>query len=525
MVHYIFPITKSEILSIFQVKYTFYQNYNPMQRFLLILTVICSLAQTEQLKAQKKFPAGNSIFDQLTLPADGQSKRTSSTDPNFDGNGDSKELQPGETLVMADLDGPGIINHLWNTSASLNPYSSSALVLRIYWDGADKPSVEVPLGDFFGVGHGAQKDFQSLPVSVSSYGRSRSCYWKMPFRKHARITLTNEMTGFGPVYFYYYADWEKVNSLPEDILYFHARYHQQSPAKPGDHLILNTTGRGNFIGTVYSVLQLKTGWFGEGDDRFYVDGEKVPSIQGTGTEDYFGDAWGFREFAGAYHGVTFYEGPLAGDRVSAYRWHMEDPIRFEKSLKFTIEHKGSVVDTEGKQLSRSDERADWISSVAFWYQTPIVFTDSVIPLANKRIPPCQIMLAADLKMKASPNKTAREKVGIQFLPETPDGSIEFEFEVKKSGRYKISAVLVDDLYGSRYQPLIDNHPAGPVLDMASKGGDWTEYNFGYFGMNPGKHKFRLQGKGLSPGRNLALPKKYAIGISSLILLRLEDLER
>ena len=116
-------------------------------------------------------------------------------------------------------------------------------------------------------------------------------------------------------------------------------------------------------------------------------------------------------------------------------------------------------------------------------------------------------------------------MGIQFLPEIPDGAIEFEFEVKDSGRYKISAVLVDDLFGSRYQPLIDDQLAGPILDMASKGDDWTEYNFGYFNLDHGKHWFKLQGKGISPGRNLALPKKYAVGISSLILLRLEDLER
>ena len=516
----IFPMRDFKLFKLI----SFYQNYNPMQRFLLIVATFCFLANPDYLPAQNKFPDGNSRFDQLTIPSKAKSKRASSTDPNFDGNGDSREIQPGETLVIADLDGPGIINHLWNTSASLNPYSARALVLRIYWDGAEKPSVEVPLGDFFGVGHGAQKDFQSLPVSVSSYGRSRSCYWKMPFKKHAKITLTNEMAGFGPVYFYYYVDWEKVDSLPEEILYFHARYNQQNPAKPGDHLILSTTGRGNYIGTVYSVLQLKTGWFGEGDDRFYVDGEKVPSIQGTGTEDYFGDAWGFREFAGSYHGVTLYEGPLEGDRVSAYRWHIEDPVRFEKSLKFTIEHKGSVVDMQGKQLSRSDERADWISSVAFWYQTPAVFSDSGIPPADKRIPPYQILLASDLKMKANPDKMAREKAGIQFLPETPDGSIEFEFEVKESGRYKISAVLVDDLFGSKYLPLIDDQPAGPVLDMASKGDDWTEYNFGYFNLDHGKHQFKLQGKGVSQGRNLALPEKYAIGISSLILLRIEDLE-
>lgn len=430
---------------------------------------------------------------------------------------------PGQTLVLADLDGPGIITHIWNTSASLYPFSSQALVLRIFWDNSEKPSVEVPLGDFFGVGCGAKKDFQSLPVSVSSFGRSGTCFWKMPFRKHAKITLTNELSDYGPVYFYYYVDWEKVESLPKDVLYFHARYHQQSPAKPGDHVLLNTAGKGNYAGTVYSVFQTANGWFGEGDDRFYIDGEEVPSIQGTGTEDYFGDAWGFREFAGACHGVSLYEGPFTGDRVSAYRWHIEDPIRFRKSLKFTLEHQGSVTDIRGNSLSGTTERPDWISSVAFWYQTPVVFSKSPIPPLKLRIPPYQVFLASNLKMKAIPDKTRKEIEGIHFEPETPNGSIEFEIEVKEPGQYKLSAVLVDDVFGSKYQPMIDDKAVGPVLDMLSKGSDWTEYCFGVVTLDSGKHHFSLQGRGASPNKRPSVPEKFAVGISSILLLRLEDL--
>lgn len=495
--------------------------YNKFPWVLFVIAFV--MFQAPILNGQNNSTINYSLSDQLTFWSNRRTQRASSTDSNMSGNGDSKEIQPGETLVLADLEGPGIINHIWNTSASLNPFSARALVLRIYWDNNEKPSVEVPLGDFFGVGLGAKKDFQSLPVSVSSYGRSGSCFWKMPFKKHAKITLSNDLPGYGQAYFYYNLDWEKVDALPKDVLYFHARYNQQSPAKPGDHEILNTTGKGNFIGTVYSVLQTKNGWFGEGDDRFYIDGEKIPSIQGTGTEDYFGDAWGFREFSGSYHGVTLYEGPLAGDRVSAYRWHIQDPIRFSKSLKFSIEHRGSVIDNNGNKLSGSDERADWVSSVAFWYQTPIVFSDHIMPPAKERIPPYQIKLATNLKMKATPDKTTKEKAGIHFAPGTPDGKIELEFDLKESGRYKISAILVDDLFGSLYQPFIDNQKAGPALDMSSKGEDWREYDFGYFELNQGKHTFLLEGKGASESRHLALPEKYAVGISSLILLRLEDL--
>jgi len=486
-------------------------------------TIFCFLSQVVRIHAQVNMPQDHSWLEQLTLSSNGQSRRASSTDPNIDGNGDSRLIQPGETLVLADLEGPGIIRHIWNTSASLNPYSARALVIRIYWDKSEKPSVEVPLGDFFGVGQGAARDFQSLPVNVSSHGRSRNCFWSMPFAKHAKITVSNEMEGFGPVYFYYYVDWEKVKSLPGDILYFHARYHQQPKAKPGDHLVLQTNGRGNYVGTVYSVLQTVNGWFGEGDDRFFIDGETIPSIQGTGTEDYFGDAWGFREFAGSFNGVPLYEGPLVGDRVSAYRWHILDPIRFSKSLKFSIEHRGSNEDENGKELSRSDERADWISSVAFWYQTPIVFSESGLPPAIERIPPYQVLLASDLKFKAIPDKTKSEKTGIDFLPEQPDGEIEFEFDVSKPGRYRITTVLVDNLFGSRYQPFIDNQPAGPVLDLISKGSDWREFTLGTFNLAQGKHTFKLQGKGASVNSRPNVTAKFAVGISSLSLLPLDNL--
>ncbi len=485
-----------------------------------LLGILFLLPATHNLQAQI---SDKSLLNDLIKPGNGRSMRSSSTDSNFNGNGDSKDILPGETIVIADLEGPGIIKHIWNTSASLNPFSTRALVIRIYWDNSDKPSVEVPLGDFFGLGHGATKDFQSFPVSISSHGRSRTCFWRMPFKKHAKITITNEMDGFGLACFYYYVDWEKVDALEEDVLYFHARYNQQTPAKSGDHIILNTTGKGNYVGTVYSAQQVQTGWFGEGDDRFYIDGEETPSIQGTGTEDYFGDAWGFREFSGQFQGVSLYEGPVTGDRITAYRWHILDPIRFQESLKFSIEHRGSKFNEKGDKTSSSSERADWISSVAFWYQTPITFSDTKLPAANKRIAPYQILIASTLKMKASPNKVEKEILAVNFSPETPDGEIEFEFKVKESGSYKVSAVLFDGVFGGMYQVFIDDQPVGPVLDMNSKGGDFREYNFGNFKLEPGKHSFKLIGKGNSPNKRPSLINKYQVGISTLILLRLEDL--
>ena len=430
------------------------------------------ILSTEYASAQSQDALG-----QLTQAQKGRTRRVSSTDSNIDKNGDSKTILPGQTLVLADLDGPGVLTHFWNTTMSLNPFLGRALVLRMYWDGSDRPSVEVPLGDFFGVGHGAHATFQSLPVGVSSHGRSRNCFWRMPFRKHAKITVTNENGKLGPVPFYYYLDWEQVDELPEETVYFHARYRQQTPAASGDHVILETEGRGHYVGTVYSAHQTKTGWFGEGDDRFYIDGEEVPSIQGTGTEDYFGDAWGFREFAGPFHGVTLYEGPMLGDRVSAYRWHVNDPVRFTKSLKMSIEHRGSVFTDQGEQLSSSGEREDWISSVAFWYQTPVTTWKEELPPADQRVAPYQIFLAGRLEMRATPDTAEKQVAGIVFRPNTPDGDIAFDVELEQAGTYKLSAVLLKSILGGRYQPLLDGEPLGPVLDFGGKAYDWTEFVF------------------------------------------------
>lgn len=485
-------------------------------RHLLLAILFCQLGILEA--------AGQDLLDHLTRAQNSRSRRVSSTAKEFGGNGDSLEIAPGKSAVLADLQGPGVITHIWFTTASLNPFSGRSLVLRVYWDDAERPSIEVPLGDFFGVGHGAAVNLQSIPVNVSSYGRSRNCYWKMPFRKHAKITLSNEdEERMGPAEVYYYVDWEQPNSLPNDVLYFHARYCQQTPAQPGDHVLLETAGRGHYVGTVYSAHLVQTGWFGEGDDRFYIDGETVPSLQGTGTEDYIGDSWEFREFNGPFQGVSLYEGLMFGDRASAYRWHITDPIRFTKSLKFSIEHRGAKITEEGKQLSSSNERADWISSVAFWYQTPAVTWKEDLPPARARVAPYVVMFAKDLKYQAVPNKTERDTPGILFRPQTPDGKISFDFNVEKAGTYKVSAVLLKSITGGLYQPFLDGKELGNVIDFRSKGYDWEEHVFDIHLLTAGKHTFQLDGRGASPGQRTVGPKWFEAGVSSLILLRMEDM--
>ena len=187
----------------------------------------------------------------------------------------------------------------------------------------------------------------------------------MPFAKSARIVIRNDNPNRGTG-LYWQIDWVKVDRLPKDVAYFHAKYRQEYPAKPGDYLIADLAGRGQYVGTVMCVTNAQPGWFGEGDDYFYIDGEEVPSLQGTGTEDYFNDAWGFRPRTSHWFGSPRWESEDPGCSAACYRWHVLDPVGFSKSLRVAIEHKGNgEEDTEAFYL----ERPDFISSVAFWYQT------------------------------------------------------------------------------------------------------------------------------------------------------------
>ncbi|MBC8180185.1 DUF2961 domain-containing protein, partial [candidate division KSB1 bacterium] len=393
---------------------------------LLFVFVFCNLSVALIAQDLPK----SAMLDNLIYKKDFKALRESSSNKDLHKNGDAVSIDPGETIILGELQGPGIINHIWTTIASVDPFHGRSLVIRMYWDGNEKPSVETPIGDFFGVGHGALVSFESNPVSTSSYGRARNCFWKMPFRKSAKVTITNESKKYRTDSFYYYLDWQKHDSLPENVLYFHAKYRQQFPALPGDYTILETEGNGHYAGTVYSVQNVELGWFGEGDDRFYVDGEEYPSLRGTGTEDYFGDAWGFRQFDRPYYGVSLWEGYFPGDRVSAYRWHIQDPIPFKKSLKVTIEHRGSVFNDLGILLGSFVERPDWISSVAIWYQFPAATFNEPIPPADKRIAPYQIYAAKDLTIRANPESgIMKSDIALDFYPRKPDASVEFDFEI------------------------------------------------------------------------------------------------
>ncbi|MBN2558122.1 MAG: DUF2961 domain-containing protein [Clostridia bacterium] len=278
------------------------------------------------------------------------------------GNDDWRSIKPGETLVMGDLEGPGKIVHWWCTVAgeAVEMYNRM-LVLRFYWDDEANPSVEAPLGDFFGSGHGMEEECLSLPITSVHNGTGRNCWFGMPFNKRARLTITNEADKEIRA-FYWNIDWQKHEAPDDGILYFHAQYRQEYPAVPGkDYNILEAEGAGHYTGTVLNIEKaLRPGWYGEGDEKIYIDGETEPSIWGTGTEDYFLTAWCPSVHHSAFAGCSIWQNcNHPGDKMTGYRFHILDPIPFTSRIRVDIEHAWTV---ENKEF------ADYYSSVAYWYQ-------------------------------------------------------------------------------------------------------------------------------------------------------------
>lgn len=418
----------------------------------------------------------------LTELKDFGAHRVSSNNADWESNDDSKRPIPGETTVLADLQGPGVVTHLWVTIAD-NEYGWPRLLrLRVYYDGSQTPSVDAPIGDFFAVGHGIEQEVRSEMVRNSSDGRARNCYWPMPFRKSCKITVTNE--GRRRVTcLYYHVDWNKVRSLPDDTLYFHARYRQKMPAPPDGSLyeFLKVTGRGHYVGTVLSVVQAEAGWFGEGDEFFWVDGQPRPSIEGTGSEDYFNDAWGLHVNDGPYYGVTVAEGTDLGSRMTAYRWHLLDPIPFTESLRFEIEHKGWTYNQDGSVKSAFGERTDLMSSVAYWYQQGIAQDQPPVPYGQARLPQgnglqIEVEKALD-QVKAEGGKVSISpelfwsKDVILFQAEGKGAKIEVPFEVPDDGDYEVYTEVAQASDYGVYTVLLDGKQAGAAQLEHEPGAD------------------------------------------------------
>jgi hypothetical protein len=305
--------------------------------------------------------AAQGPLDELPCLHDYEMRRITSHDPSG-GNHDWKDLNPGETLVLADIQGPGCIVHFRDNVTSKEKHHLQLHVLRMTWDGEATPSVEVPFGDFFGVGFGFTERYSSALMNIDqrrgdvtdprAMGAARNCYIPMPFARSARITVTNE--GRLPAKHWFEVNYKAYSTPPQNVGYFHAQYRQATPPPEGPYLILDAAGRGHLIGCVLSVMNNDGGWWGEGDEIVYVDGKHV--IQGTGSEDYFCQSYGLRPGCFPYYGVTICKEPYS----TAYRWHVPDPVSFKRSIRFMIEH------GNGNPPFRS---GNYYYSVAYWYQT------------------------------------------------------------------------------------------------------------------------------------------------------------
>jgi hypothetical protein len=273
-------------------------------------------------------------------------------------------LEPQTTITLADVKGSGMIQHIWITCDS-KLYRDC--VLRFYWDDETEPSVEVPLGDFFANGHGLRYNVNSLPVAVNPAG-AFNCYWPMPFYHSARITLENQRAEDDFFKDFFFQITYALGELPPDMACFHAQYrHSQTRRDNPEHIILDgVVGDGQYVGTHIDWTQLSDGWWGEGEVKFFVDGDKEhPTICGTGTEDYFGGAWGFNNetFCAPFSGRPLWERETGKiPKHGLYRWHIPDPIRFKRDLKVTVQTLGWWPGPRYQPL------ADEIASVAYWYQ-------------------------------------------------------------------------------------------------------------------------------------------------------------
>ncbi|MBD3184621.1 DUF2961 domain-containing protein [Candidatus Poribacteria bacterium] len=271
-------------------------------------------------------------------------------------------LKAGETTTLMDNEGPGVIRHIWFT---FSDKFYRDVIIRIYWDGDDQPSVQAPLGDLMCNSWNCRQNILALPINVNPSG-GMNIYFPMPFRKHAKITVENDspndLGGF------FYTINYTLEDVPEDALYFHALWRRSNPLAYGTEYLMadGIKGCGQYVGTFMAWQQNSAGWWGEGEIKMYLDGDKeFPTICGTGTEDYFGGAWCFgADFSAPYLGFLQVRGKSGdvGTRMVLYRFHIHDPVFFKSNLKVTMQALGWRA--EGRYLPLQDD----ISSVVYWYQ-------------------------------------------------------------------------------------------------------------------------------------------------------------
>ena len=480
-------------------------------------------------------PTFGGILDDLIKPQDGRSMRVTSTmrigevrrggeqklNPKADPRGDLEEesnwdnfrVAPGKTHVLLDEQGPGVITHIWITFLGPEPQgwakqgsaNHGEMLLRMYWDGRERPAVEAPLGDFFASCFGQRREVTSLPVVVND-GTAYNCFWPMPFRKSARIEIVNQSEK--PISLLYYnIDWIKKTKLPRDTPYFYAQYHQEYPVEHGkDYVILDTRGRGHYVGTVLAVRTRSPAWFGEGDEKIYIDGEAKPSIWGTGTEDYFLCAWGLKQTSTPYFGVPYFDQwGIVGGHTSAYRWHINDPIVFNKGIKVTFEHFGWIAPDENPKFKSTswNEREDDYASVAFWYQTGEPTFAARAPHARERkLPNLERIIAYGRDFMDAANHGSGSANSQQldlydgpqllYQPKEANGAwVEIPFEVKKKEPLRLLLNMTKSYDFGEYQASLQGVNIGETMDFYSPKVVNEEFHLLDFWPDPGQYRLRL----------------------------------
>ena len=340
---------------------------------------------------QKGGPLDEHFLRDMFKLVDARSMRASSWD-RTGANYDWIDIKGGETVPLADIEGPGCVRHVYFTIGSLDRYFLRTMVLRMYWDGEKTPSVEVPIGDLFGLGLCVPRFYRSLLVAVNpgaeKFGTiGLNTYFPMPFAKRALITLENcSPAPGGPVW--YHIDYERFDQAPAQAGRFHAQWRRENPCTAvqlpeaqnldgqENYVILEATGRGNYVGMFLNVDNICGGWYGEGDDMIFIDGTPwPPSFHGTGTEEIFGGgACPNVEYAGPYTGFHLISNKDFVGKQSMYRFHVTDPVRFNESIRVTLEH------------GHANDLGNDYSSTAFWYQEEPHAAFPALPPAKERLP-------------------------------------------------------------------------------------------------------------------------------------------
>lgn len=467
----------------------------------------------------------------LATLKDGRSRGVTSHAPGGSNADRLKYIKPGETAVIFDVTGAGVINHIWLTFNEARPNwlekegsaTPADLVVRMYWDNSPEPAVEAPIGDFFASGFGLRREVKSAPVLVEG-GDGYNSYWQMPFHRAAKITVTNDGKKAARS-FYYQVDYTQYAGLPKNTAYFCAQYRREFPEVTGrDYMIADIEGRGHYVGTVMSVRSRSPYWFGEGDAKYYVDGEQEPSTWGTGTEDYFLSAWGFTENLNLYSGCSYMskgEEDL-GAKYTLYRWHIQDPVRFTRSFRFEIEHTGWITgdETVTGEVDGHVEREDDMATVAFWYQQGQPKRFAALPSCEERaLPNLEFVIEGkDMigQARHSPGKVELQKgydwTGegqILFTPSTGNAWLEAGFTIEKEeyqglilkmghannyGNYKL---FIDGKPIARVPMTIDFDFDAPkeevrVLNLYSEKPDVYDYYLGSATLKKGRHTIRFE---------------------------------